>query len=202
MPASQEDVRFIDEGLRAIDAVLGAETARQPRDTAIKAGFDESPINNTAYHDYYRIELGTPVIKTQVLDKQVPTKLGKIIDLTSKMPWLFGTSVTTAEPTDADQVEELITEMKVDLANMAAGPVPAVVQTFVVTALADYIDQSLWTALSPSERDRLGQLASAWTSMTAQPASGGGNGPSEAGRSSDSLVDKALNFIDPGGLFH
>lgn len=215
MPMTQAQVDHVTKGLEEIGKTVNdTEPAIEPKNRENTAGLrqPEKIIDTPAYHDYRRIELGTPVISTQVPDKKVKPKVEQVLTVTKKFPGLFGPIATTSEPTDADQVEELLAEIKADLANLAAGPVPGIVSNFVVNALQDYIDQATWTAMSVSERDRLGQLASAWTALTAPPpqpsatpSQGGGGGglpglgggglPGLGGGSSGSSV---VDFFVPG----
>lgn len=201
---SDKDLKLINDSLDTIDQSLNNGTpAVQPPNTSITAQIAPvgSIINNTAYHDYYRLEIGSPVITTQNLDKTLTPKLTSLVDIIGRVPWMFGPTALNMQPTDADEVEALLAEAKADLANMAAGPVPAVVQRFVIEALADYIDQTLWTALSPGERDRLGQLASAWASLTEPtPASAGSSQPQS--NENGGLLQKAEDALDPFHIFH
>lgn len=209
MPLNNDQKKHVTTGLDAIaKATQDADPAVEDRnrETTARLKQPEKIIDTPAYHDYYRIELGTPVISMQVPDKTVKPKLTTILTVTKKFPGIFGEKATTAEPTDADQVEELLAEIKADLTNMAAGPVPGIVSNFVVNALHDYIDQATWTAMSVSERDRMGQLASAWTALTAPPPpaatqqpSGGGPGVPGLGGGSGSGLPSLPAYVDPGG---
>jgi hypothetical protein len=203
MSLSSADLKYVEDGLARIDAsVTYGHAATEPQNHNIKATLEPQVIiNNTAYHDYNRIELGTPVIATKVVDKKLRETVVKVVEMTELHPSWFSDAARTSRPTDADTVEELIAEMKADLANMAAGPVPGIVQTFVVEALADYIDQAVWTAMSSGERDRLGQLASSWASLSGRTATGSSSqSGSGSGSNSNDGGGGLLDFLNPFNL--
>jgi hypothetical protein len=211
--AADEDVKYIDDGLASIGKALGYDSKESPTENydvipTADIGKNYSVTENTAYHDYYRIELGSPLITTVAVDTKLPKQLAKVLTITQKFPHLFGAAAKTSAPTDASEVEDLVAEIRADLATLGAGPVPGAVLSFVTVALGDQLDQGTWNAMSIAQRERPGQIAAAWVVMTTPPGQAGGaaagdgsgGGASTTSSGSSGVVDTLKHIVDPGGL--
>jgi hypothetical protein len=200
MAADPKVVALVDAGVQTIlTRYEYADPPVEPKNNSHSAALaPQSIIDNTAYHDYQRIELGTPVITTQIVDKTIPSKLTGLLDIVASLAPLFSANAKTAVPTDADEAEQLVADIKADLDVLAAGAIPPVLQSFIVGALGDYLSQDVWNAFSIAQRDRLGQLASLWAILmfSASVDSTGSAAPTTV-KGSATFIDVAEDIIDP-----
>jgi hypothetical protein len=202
MPPQPEDLQFIVDRINTIEGtyVYNEPAVQDKKELTSPLVIDhpKSIIDNTAYHDYYRIELVTPEITTELVDFEITRDLGKIVNITSTIPQLFSASVTAATPTDADDVEALVVDVSADLDALSAGPIPPLVRAFISEGLADSLDQATWSALSIAQREWLIQLALAWRALVSPTVATTSSHTTQTtyGRS-PSITERAVEYLNP-----